>query len=53
MYYTGSMERGSYNHETGCNEVIGNGNYKVVARKVSLKKLSNKLAVDKKRKTVL
>ena len=51
MYYTGSMERGSYNHETGCNEVIGNGNYKVVTRKVSLKKLSEKLAVDKKERT--
>ena len=51
MYYTGSMERGSYNHETGCNEVIGNGNYKVVTRKVSLKKLSDTLAVDKKERT--
>lgn len=48
MYYTGNMERGNYNHETGCNEVIGNGNYKVVNRKVSLKKLSEKFAVDKK-----
>lgn len=48
MYYTGSMERGNYNHETGCCEIKGNGNYKVVTRKVSLKKLSDKLAVDKK-----
>ena len=51
MYYTGSMERGSYNHETGCNEVIGNGNYKVVTRKKSLKKLSDNVAVDKKERT--
>ena len=51
MYYTGSMERGSYNHETGCCEITGNGNYKVVTRKVSLKKLSDKLAVDKKERT--
>ena len=51
MYYTGSMERGSYNHETGCCEITGNGNYKVVTRKVSLKKLSEKLAVDKKERT--
>lgn len=51
MYYTGSMDRGSYNHETGCCEITGNGNYKVVTRKVSLKKLSEKLAVDKKERT--
>ena len=51
MYYTGSMERGSYNHETGCYEITGDGNYKVVTRKVSLNKLSEKLAVDKKERT--
>lgn len=51
MYYTGSMERGSYNHETGCSEITGDGNYKVVTRKVSLKKLSDKLAVDKQERT--
>ena len=51
MYYTGSMERESYNHETGCCEITGDGNYKVVTRKVSLKKLSEKLAVDKKERT--
>lgn len=48
MYYTGSMERGSYNHETECYEVTGNGNYKVVTRKKSLKKLSDNAAEDKK-----
>lgn len=48
MYYTGSMERGSYNHETECCEVTGNGNYKVVTRKKSLKKLSCNVAEDKK-----
>lgn len=32
-------------------EIIGEGNYKVVTRKVSLKKLSDKLAVDKKERT--
>lgn len=48
MYYTGSMERGSYNHETGCCEVTGNGNYKVVTRKKSLKKLSCNVAEDKR-----
>lgn len=48
MYYTGSMERGSYNHETGCCEITGDGNYKVVTRKKSLKKLSNNVAEDKK-----
>lgn len=48
MYYTGSMERGSYNHETGCCEITGNGNYKVVTRKKSLKKLSCNVAEDKK-----
>lgn len=42
MYYTGSHER-AYS-----GEIIGEGNYKVVTRKVSLKKLSEKLAVDKK-----
>lgn len=51
MYYTGIMERGNYNHETGCCEITGDGNYKVVTRKVSLKKLSDKLAVDKKERT--
>lgn len=51
MYYTGRMERGSYNHETGCCEITGDGNYKVVTRKVSLKKLSDKLAADKKERT--
>lgn len=48
MYYTGIMERGNYNHETECYEVTGNGNYKVVTRKKSLKKLSNNVAEDKK-----
>ena len=48
MYYTGSMERGSYNHKIGCCEITGNGNYKVVTRKTTLKKLSGNLAVDKK-----
>ena len=48
MYYTGSMERGSYNHETGCCEITGDGNYKVVTRKKSLKKLSCNVAEDKK-----
>ena len=48
MYYTGSMERGSYNHETGCCEITGDGNYKVVTRKKSLKKLSDNVAEDKK-----
>ena len=48
MYYTGSMERGSYNHKTGCCEITGDGNYKVVTRKKSLKKLSNNVAEDKK-----
>lgn len=48
MYYTGSMERGSYNHEIGCCEITGNGNYKVVTRKTTLKKLSDKVAEDKK-----
>lgn len=48
MYYTGSFERGSYNHETGCHEVIGKGDYKVVVKKTSLKKLSDKVAEDKK-----
>lgn len=48
MYYTGSMERGSYNHETGCHEVIGEGDYKVVVKKTSLKKLSDNVADDKK-----
>lgn len=48
MYYTGSMERGSYNHETGCHEVIGKGDYKVVVKKTSLKKLSDNVAEDKK-----
>ena len=48
MYYTGSMERGSYNHKTGCCEITGNGNYKIVTRKKSLKKLSNNVAEDKK-----
>lgn len=51
MYYTGIMERENYNHENECYEVTGNGNYKVVTRKVSLKKLSEKLAVDKKERT--
>ena len=48
MYYTGSMERGSYNHKTGCCEITGDGNYKVVTRKKSLKKLSDNVAEDKK-----
>lgn len=48
MYYTGSFERGSYNHETGCHEVIGKGDYKVVVKKTSLKKLSDNVAEDKK-----
>lgn len=48
MYYTGSMERGSYNHEIGCCEITGNGNYKVATRKTTLKKLSDKVAEDKK-----
>lgn len=48
MYYTGSMERGNYNHETECYEVTGNGNYKIVTRKKSLKKLSCNVAEDKK-----
>lgn len=48
MYYTGMMERGSYNHETECCEVTGDGNYKVVTRKKSLKKLSCNVAEDKK-----
>ena len=48
MYYTGMMERGSYNHETGCCEVTGNGKYKVVTRKKSLKKLSCNVAEDKR-----
>ena len=41
MYYTGNYER-AYS-----GEIIGEGNYKVVTRKVSLKKLYDKLAVDK------
>ena len=45
MYYTGNYER-AYS-----GEIIGEGNYKVVTRKVSLKKLSDKLAVDKKERT--
>ena len=45
MYYTGNYER------TYSGEIIGEGNYKVVTRKVSLKKLSEKLAVDKKERT--
>lgn len=48
MYYTGQMERGYYDENNGCSPVIGEGNYKVVTRKVTLKKLSDKLAVDKK-----
>ena len=45
MYYTGNYER-AYS-----GEIIGEGNYKVVTRKVSLKKLSDKLAVDKQERT--
>ena len=45
MYYTGNYER-AYS-----GEIIGEGNYKVVNRKVSLKKLSDKLAVDKQERT--
>lgn len=48
MYYTGSMERGNYDDETHRFPVIGNGNYKVVTKKTTLKKLSENLAVDKK-----
>lgn len=48
MYYTGQMERGYYDENNGCSPVIGEGNYKVVTRKVTLKKLSDKLALDKK-----
>ena len=45
MYYTGNYER-AYS-----GEIIGEGNYKVVTRKVSLKKLFDKLAVDKQERT--
>ena len=45
MYYTGNYER-AYS-----GEIIGEGNYKVVTRKNTLKKLSEKLAVDKKERT--
>ena len=48
MYYTGIMERGNYDEKLGYSPVIGDGNYKVVTRKTTLKKLSEKLAVDKK-----
>lgn len=42
MYYTGNYER------TYGGEIIGEGNYKVVTRKTTLKKLSEKVAEDKK-----
>ena len=42
MYYTGKYER-AYS-----GEIIGEGNYKVVTRKNTLKKLSENLAKDKK-----
>lgn len=42
MYYTGNYER-AYS-----GEIIGEGNYKVVTRNVSLKKLSENVAKDKK-----
>lgn len=48
MYYTGSMERGNYDDETHRFPVISNGNYKVVTKKTTLKKISPKLAEDKK-----
>lgn len=48
MYYTGIMERGDYDEEKHIHPVTGNGNYKVVTRKKSLKKLSCNVAEDKK-----
>lgn len=50
MYYTGIMERGNYDEKLGYFPVIGDGNYKVVTRKTTLKKISENLAVDKKGK---
>jgi len=44
MYYTGNYER------TYGGEIVGNGDYKIVTRKTTLKKLFEKLAVDKKGK---
>lgn len=48
MYYTGIMERGDYDEEKHIYPVTGKGNYKVVTKKITLKKLSEKLALDKK-----